>query len=114
MCVCMYMYICIYTCVCVCNPNLEFLLYRTTVRSVICVAPPHVYRPRVNVNQIKPDSLDAQLFPFVVFAVAPARAWMKIEVDALGVVTISRGCFECSCSKKKTCTHWYNRITFVS
>jgi len=25
----------------------------------------------------------------------------QIEVDALGVITISRGCFERSCSKKK-------------
>jgi len=37
-----------------------------------------------------------------------------VEVDALGVITISRGCFECSFSKKKTCTHRYNRIILVS
>ena len=38
----------------------------------------------------------------------------KFEVDALGVITISRGCFECSCSKKKTCTHRFDHITLVS
>ena len=35
-------------------------------RSVICVAPPHVYRPRVDGNSQHPGSLDARLFPFVV------------------------------------------------
>jgi len=38
----------------------------------------------------------------------------EFQVDALGVIIICRGCFECSCSKKKTCTHRYNRITLVS
>ena len=29
-----------------------------------------------------------------------AASTAQIEVDAVGVITISRGCFECSCSKK--------------
>jgi len=43
-----------------------------------------------------------------------AAPYVKIEVDAFGDITISRGCFECSCSKKKTYTHQYKRITFNS
>jgi len=42
-----------------------------------------------------------------------SRHLWKFEVDALGVITISRGCFKRSCSKKETCTYWYNRKTLV-
>ena len=46
----------------------------------------------------------------------PSRADLgsKIEVAALGSIAISRGCFECSGSKKKTCTHRYSHITLAS
>ena len=34
----------------------------TADRCLMCVAPPHVYLPRVNVNPTPPNSLDARLF----------------------------------------------------
>ena len=38
---------------------------------------------------------------------------MKREVDALGVITISRGCFERCCSNKKT-PPYYSNLIFVT
>jgi len=43
-------------------------------------APPHVYLLRVNVGPKRPDSLDAQLLPSVVLAVAPAGPWTRLHL----------------------------------
>ena len=41
------------------------------------------------------------------------RSPVKSEVDALGVITISRGCFERCCSNKKTLPY-HSSLSFVA
>ena len=40
------------------------------------------------------------------------RSWLS-EVDALGVITVSRGCFERCCSDKKT-PPYHSNLSFVA